>query len=477
MSWGTVDDIDRTAKILVDTNQASNPEEAQRILRSFVLQVAVGPELADQPAAQAALATVVNAGARAFLGGVRVRFARDPVLSTGWGTGERASELVQRYGGTVGHQHLEEYPTLVIGAPTTPVGGPILHLTWNGWAAAVVESPDRLPRGAPGTELAGVASAALGVSEAFQHKTGDKLAGRRDVGLSLWRPDLGWSDPEAVGPRLEYLPAGLWLLGLGHLGQAYAWTLGMLPYATPEEVLIGLVDFDTVVKGNTATQLLATPDQVGRPKTRVVAEALEGRGFATRLVERPFDQHFHPTAHADPARNEPRVALAGFDDVEPRRLLGNSGFDRVVDAGLGRGAEYLDTVIHCFPAADDPAVAFGARPRSRRPLGAAYEAEVERQVAAGHDETSARCGMLDIAGVTVGAAFVGALAGALVVADIVRVLHGGESYSVIGIDLRAPDQCRAALNGSPGEAALAYTGARHAPLQQDRAGSSLPRTC
>jgi hypothetical protein len=48
------------------------------------------------------------------------------------------------------------------------------------------------------------------------------------------------------------------LLGLGHLGQAYAWTLGMLPYARPGEVQLGLVDFDRIIGANTAPQLLVT---------------------------------------------------------------------------------------------------------------------------------------------------------------------------------------------------------------------------
>ena len=50
---------------------ARAPEEARRILESFVLQVAVGAEIGDL-AAQAALLTIVNAGHRAFLGGVHV---------------------------------------------------------------------------------------------------------------------------------------------------------------------------------------------------------------------------------------------------------------------------------------------------------------------------------------------------------------------------------------------------------------------
>jgi hypothetical protein len=58
--------------------------------------------------------------------------------------------------------------------------------------------------------------------------------------------------------------------------------------------------------------------------------------------------------------------------------------------------------------------------------------------------------MLDIAGVTVGAAFVGTFASTIVVADILRVLHGGGNYSVVAVDLRNPLAIRAVPNAIPG---------------------------
>jgi hypothetical protein len=225
----------------------------------------------------------------------------------------------------------------------------------------------------------------------------------------------------------------------------------MLPYEVPGDVQLGLVDFDTVIKGNTATQLLVTAHDVGRRKTRIVSEALENLGFGTRIVERAFDEHFHPVVDASSARNEPSTALAGFDDPKPRRMLFGAGFERTVDAGLGAGpVEYLDMVLHSFPGAD-PSTAFPVDPRTPRQLGDAYEQEIARQVAAGTDESSARCGMLDIAGVTVGAAFVGAVSSTLVVADILRLLHSGQSYSVIALDLRNPAGIHAVLNSTAGD--------------------------
>jgi hypothetical protein len=451
MNWGAADDIDRTAKILIDSGKVDDYQAARRYLESLVLQVAVGPEIEHDPAAQAALATVVNAGRRAYRGGVYVRLDLDPVLSTGWTAAATASQIVTRYGGTVVERLTDERPTLVIGRPGAMAGKPILHLSWNSWSGGIVQSASDVLCGS-GVVPAGILAAALGISETFQQQLGAVVSGRRDVGISLWTPDLDWRAEEAIGPPLRYLPAALWLLGLGHLGQAYAWTLGMLPYAIPSDVQLGLMDFDVIVKGNTATQLLTSENDIGRRKTRTVAAALDALGFTTRIVERAFDQNFRPVSHGSPVRNEPTIALAGFDDIEPRRSLGQAGFARVIDAGLGAGPiEYLDMVLHTFPAAKDPAGAFPDDPRRPRPLGDAYEAEVARQVKAGAEATAAHCGMLDIAGVTVGAAFVGTFAGTLVVADILRLLHRGTNYSVIAVDLRTPGGIRAIHNSAPGD--------------------------
>ena len=146
MSWGTADDIDRTAKILMDAGKANNPDDARRYLQTLVLQVAVGPEIEHDPAAQAALATVVNAGRRAYHGGVHVSLDSDPTLTTGWTAGMTASQVVARYGGEVVEHLIGDRPTLVIGRPEGVVGRPMLHLVWNGWSGGVAQSADDILR-------------------------------------------------------------------------------------------------------------------------------------------------------------------------------------------------------------------------------------------------------------------------------------------------------------------------------------------
>lgn len=450
MIWPTPDKLHRTVKLLIDTGRATDPDEARRFLESRILQVSAGPDLASDPAGQAALLTIINAAHRAFLGGVHVRFADgDATMSVGWANGRTAGDAVVRLGGAVVDKLTDKWPTLTIGTTTDAIGSTVLHLTYSGWAGGVVEEAAHSLH-EPGMTLAGVAAGALGVSELFQSEMGATLAARRDVGLSLWRPDLDWRHPDAMGPVLTYVPTDFWLLGLGHLGQAYAWSLGLLPYTDRADVRIGLIDYDAVAEANVATQLLTECEDVGLRKTRVVARALDGLGFRTTIVERAFDKHFYP----DLIRNEPSIALAGFDKREPRLYLGNDRFSRVVDAGLGGGpSDYLDMVIHTFPAQEAPEQAFVQRAPTTKPLPAAYEDEIAQQARAGVEESAVRCGMLDIAGVSIGAAFVGAFASTVAISDILRLLHGGPDIAVLALDLRDPEDVRVVPNKVESEAA------------------------
>ena len=428
------DHFHRTAKILADLGHVGEIADARRQLESLVLQVAVGRGVQKDLAAQAALFTAINAGKRAMLGGVRVVIEDDPELSLPWVRGDTLSEAVSTFGGFVVDRHNEDIPVLTVGQPLAPRSNHRrvqLTACWRGWCGGVTNSADEHVSG-EAVPLAGVVAGALGVSEIFQHLLGSSVAGRRSVGLSLWQPHAHWQAPEARGPVLEFLPTGVWLLGLGHLGQANAWGLGCLPYGRPEDLEVVLVDFDPIVDANHATGLLTELTDVGKYKTRVVASRLESLGHRTRLVERRFDNHLIPQGA------EPVLALAGFDSPEPRRVLGDK-FARVVDAGLGAGPTgYLDMIIHTFPSQLTPEEEFASGRRHERILTAPYEDEITRRINQGVEPSDARCGVLQLAGATAAAAFVGATAGALGIADLLRYLHGGPNYAVVGVDLRSP---------------------------------------
>jgi hypothetical protein len=279
-----------------------------------------------------------------------------------------------------------------------------------------------------------VLAGALAVSEAFQHvRGGNATAGRRDVGLSLWRPEpeVSWLSNEAVGPELRLLPTKLWLLGLGHLGQAFLWTLGFLPYADASELALVLHDFDTLVEANNSTSPLTHHGLLGQKKTRAMAEWAEARGFSTVITERRFAADFRVTP------DEPAIALCGVDNPVARAALEEVGFGRVVEAGLGKGpTEYLAFQLHSFPGPQrardvwSPArvaeVSTSAPGLTRMPAYAAMGAE-------GLDE----CGLTMLAGRSVGASFVGTAVSTMVIAEVLRELAGGGSSGLIDGSLRA----------------------------------------
>jgi hypothetical protein len=229
----------------------------------------------------------------------------------------------------------------------------------------------------------------------------------------------------------------------------------MLPYADPGDVTIWLQDTDTIVGANVSTSLLADDSAIGSLKTRVVASRLEAAGLGTRIIERLFDEH------TVPKDSEAVVALAGFDSPQPRRAIDN--FEIAIDGGIGAGPhDYLDTVVHTFPAAVPPTDAFpAAAPRVLDPSAPAYTKLIDDAVAAGAAPGDARCGVLDIAGASIGAAFVGAFTAAIAVSAALRVLVDGPYFEVVSVSLRDPAYVDVATGTTPagfnpGFTALSY---------------------
>ncbi|MGI5506360.1 hypothetical protein [Lentzea sp. CA-135723] len=456
MTIPTPDSLHRTLKLELDEGRARSVEEARRLVERYRLQIVAGSAIAGSRTLQAALLTAVAAGARAFPGGVLVVAEKDPVLSVRWASDLRLTDAVLRFGGQVVTAPDKSAPVLRIGTPpdAAPSHEIDLTLTWEGWAAGLV--PTGEPRLAESREfpLSGVAAASLAVFELFQHARGDSRAGRRALGISLWEPDVPWQHPTAVGEACEVLPTKLWLIGLGHLGQAYGWGLGMLPYANPAEVVLTLQDTDSVVEANVSTGLLSELGDIGIPKTRVVGRRLEAAGFTTRLIERAFDEDTHPRD------GDPSWALGGLDNREARRWAASAGFSRYIDAGIGDTADtYYDVLVQSFPSEQTVDRAFPppAAPRAMV-VAPAYDDLVAHGVRAGKTEAEARCGVIAIAGRAVGASFVGTATAALVLAQLLRELNTGDACAeVISFNLRSPEFAERVANSQEAGANPGFT--------------------
>jgi hypothetical protein len=407
-------------------------DEARDLFARYLLHGALGPDAAHSAALQVAALTAVNAARRSFLGGVTVSGPLDASLMIPWRRRHTLGEAVGELQGRFVHEAPPDVPALLLGDALPQSGGSLaLRATFSGWTAAVgpEESGLRLGEHSDFTPV-GVLAGALGVSEVFQHVRGtNAAAGRRETGLSLWKPEEDYRAAE-TGPVLEQLPARLWLIGLGHLGQAILWTIGFLPYEDPHNVELVLQDYDTLVEANDSTSLLTTPGQFGCKKTRAMAAWCEERGFRTAVTERRFDANFKAAA------GEPGVAVCGVDNSNARAVLEEVGFDRIVEAGLGAGpTEYLAFQIHSFPARKTARARWHMapqRPSAARLLEQPAYASLRAQ---GLDE----CGVVQLAERTVGAPFVGAVASTLVVAELVRMAQGFHRYELIDGTLRAPE--------------------------------------
>ncbi|MGI8546809.1 MAG: ThiF family adenylyltransferase [Gemmatimonadaceae bacterium] len=450
------DELHRVVKLAMDSGEAATVEEAMARFKGYRVGIRVGRHVARSPSLQAAVLTAVNTARRCFLGGVEVAGALDAPLLLPWPTCRTLGDAVHQLQGRVGTSLSPEIPCIQIGdaAKSSIEADDVLRrrfavrATFDGWSGGVVPLASNLRLGEhQECTPAGVLAGALAVSEAFQFvRGGNPAAGRRDVGLSLWRPEpeVSWLESDALGPALDLLPCRLWLIGLGHLGQAYLWTLGLLPYADPAAVELMLQDFDTLTPANDSTSPLTTRALVGQKKARAMAAWCETRGFRSVITERRFSRDFRI------ASDEPQVALAGVDNALARSALEDAGFARVIEAGLGNGTtEYLAFQLHTFPGPQTARARWGraleAASPSRLLVNPAYAALAR----AGVDE----CGLTLLAGRSVGASFVGTAAATLVVAEAMRQVMGGPEYSLIDGSLRTPAR-RTAVPHERGSAAF-----------------------
>ncbi|MCB2072486.1 MAG: thiamine biosynthesis protein ThiF [Novosphingobium sp.] len=425
--------LHRLAKLALDSGEVSSVEKALELFSNYSIHIHAGTSVGKSPAQQAALLTAVNSARRALLGSITISGLGDAPLLVPIAKASSFAEAISSLGGQVTERPIQASCAVQIGN-----GGSCLEKgirsAAKGWVAmcgpisdeAIIDDPDAFV-------LAGVAAGALAVAECFQQMRGNNpAAGRRQVGLSLWRPDMDWSSEGAYGVMPCVLPSGAWLIGLGNLGQAYLWSLGMLPYAVPKNVKLVLQDFDQIAPSNDSTSLLTNPALVGRHKTRVLAEWAEDRGFATTLVERRFGDNLRITAE------DPPVALSGVDNALSRAALEEVGFARVFEAGLGNGiSDFLALRLHSFPSKRRARDIWSGAPAAPSNLLAkpAYQA----MEAAGAD----KCGLTQLAGRTVGAPFVGALAGAMVIGELVKLANGGPNMALVDLHLRSPAQIHA----------------------------------
>lgn len=411
-----------------------NYDQAVQELENLTLELVCDDQVAESAAYQAATLTAANSGRRAFLGGVRVVVPKATPLLLPWpgqttlnGALAEFATVEDAFRGSAVH-------TVYFGFSPSESPEHSLAAFCSGWRAGVS------PAGAPSDfetssegdfALGGVCAGGLAVHRGFLRATGiSHFACTENAGISLWKPGADWASATSDGPMLQALPDSLWILGLGHLGQAYLWTLGLLPFASPSDVELMLQDFDCFDDSNVGSGLICSPKDSGRMKARVCAEWLHDRGFRTKICERKFDE----TVRREP--DEPSIALCGFDRPEPRSLLENAGFFRAIECGLGGTINDFDLIhVHAFPGS--------ARARDVWPNTASAQSRPNSKLAAALARPGETCGALalETAGRSVSTSFVGAMASSVVFAELLRPFSRAQHHDELFISPRNFRDC------------------------------------
>lgn len=405
-------------------------DEAEAALRNLSLRIVWNVPGPGTLAEQLGLLTAANTATRAFLGGVQVELREQLPLAIPIPGLLTLNAALERAGVTSVELSAPTC-TLYIGAPDSRARHDDVIIFCDAWRGGVCDvgqqaifaTGDRDQLG-----LGGIYAGAIGVHRCFVRAV--RLPGQcldQPCGLSLWDPAADWCLP-VDGIKLRQLPIRYWMLGLGHLGQGYLWNLAFLPYPDVGAVEFLLQDFDRIDNSNFGSGLLCVKGAVSRKKTRHCGEWLERLGYLTRLTERQF------TTADRRGEAEPSVAFCGFDNVSARLGLDTAGFGLVLECGLGGGLADFDQIdLHVFPSARHSAQSLWGMFSDKK--GAVSE-EVAKLFASG-DEI---CGALaiDIAGKNVSTSFVGAIAGALATAEMLRVFNRGATFDDVSLDLRNP---------------------------------------
>lgn len=434
-----IQSLHRASRLALDATGERNVHLSAARLGELSFQIVVGRAVAESPVHQAALLTAVNAGRRTFLGGVHVVGAQGLPVRTHLALEGDLGAAVVAFGGELTSTARPDLPTLIIGADGAwPSAGPLaLRIQVEEWKAAVSPADEPLLSDFSCVAPAGVFAAALGVSELLAAALGlHPEAGQRTIGMSLWRPDEveRW-DLAPAGPAMPaYLPSRPWIIGLGHLGEGYVWSLVSLGFPAPAAVEILLQDDDVVGDENLSTCLLTDARAVGRRKTRVVAEWLEARAFGTRMMERRFRSADRFDA------DDPQLVLIGVDSSDARAEIASAGKEmsqiQLLDMGLGPSSDDFDEIVlHTSPFSEADIQRWrtaSSREAVRVEALKATDQFREMQAASDLDD----CGIVELAGQAVGVPYVGAAAGAVLVSELLRRLAGQPPTRVMSLRLR-----------------------------------------
>jgi ThiF family protein len=385
-----MESLNRTVKLAMDEGRAASLEEAQALFAGFQLRIHIPTGALQSPAIEAAALTLIHAAPKTFHGGVEVTGDTGQTCSLAWFAGRPLSEIASAAGCAPSGALAPHAATICLGPSPGQVSNFCVGMAISNDGFLLTPDASSPSRGSAPLEL-GVAVAGAALNEAFQYLyRKHPLAGQREVRFSL---------PAGIPQHCE----SVWLIGLGHLGQAALWTL-VLSQRLRYGSVLRLTDYDKISKSSLSTCLLVDKSDIGRFKVDVVAERMEQLGYK---VDRDYSKL---DLDSGPVHSKEGLAMVAVDNVALRRGLDRLKAGKVLEAGIGDGVRHFTQVqLHAFPGS-----------RLARDIWSEGDAQASRPIditmPAYQDllrRTKDECGTTLVAGRSVATPFVGAFAGAV----------------------------------------------------------------
>jgi len=389
-----IESLNRTAKLALDDGSSATLEDAIKRFESFQVQIIVGANVASSRALQAALLTLFNAAPRTFLGGVSVAGNTDLKFDLAWYKGQSLTQVLPLFNCSL-KNNSPDMPTIVVGEYVGPIGLFCIFLSCDGDKFIVGPDKSSQPQDESSIQV-GVAAAGVALNEVFHHVYFKRaLAGQRNIISSL--PSFGKCH------RLSDVHDDAWFIGLGHLGQAVLWILGLSGTQSDKKIRLRLQDNDHISLSSLSTCLLSSSGDVGKLKVDVVGGKLSQLGFACEAIANKL------ILDEMPEITKLQTCIVAVDNISLRRGIDKLPVERVVEAGIGDGISgFTKTQLHVFPGLRTAADTWSNGDKKAAELvsidAAAYQ-DILRK-------TKDECGTTQLAGRSIATPFVGAFVGA-----------------------------------------------------------------
>ena len=402
-------------------------EEAINKMNDTSIYIMADESITNSYSKQVAFLTAVNIAHRIFLGGVSCRLpANTPNLLKL--ESEYFNDLISKSGGV----NTDKYPSgqvlkILIGIEC--YDDQCIESVSSGWRGGVnFNNQDRIvfPDSDNKISLGPIASASLACYFAFCkayqiNNDGIDL----NIGISLWNINSAkeWFKDKNDGPNIVNLPRNIWALGLGHLGQAYLWTLGLMPFKTPKETLFLLQDADIVEPENIGSQVLCSQQNIGRPKTRACMNFLENLNFKTQIIEKQF-------LFGDSEQEWMKIypfLLNGVDNIKTRRSIKKTFLKLFLDGATNGRFDLFDsfTMKNISNIEKEPNVIWPDDDVN----GFIFHKNLYQKYEKIH-----QCGQL--ANIGISTPFVGLFGSTIIISELIRSINQGRRYSIISLQLR-----------------------------------------